>query len=128
MRIALPVYPEFAAPDAIARTRCSATDRDPRSLLCPDRRCIIGDEKGLLRLEIEHTFDVARSAPCTPDLAGGGPNLGGTPHRRHNGYDLLDGSNVILMDWATSPNVSRVRGDGVRCHGSSGPGTWRVWV
>jgi transcriptional regulator GlxA family with amidase domain len=61
MQIAIGLYPEFTSLDAMGPYQVLQLVPDTELVLCAERTGILTDDKGLLRLEIEHTFaDVPR--------------------------------------------------------------------
>jgi len=57
MQIAIGLYPEFTSLDAMGPYQVLQHVPDAELVLCAERTGILTDDKGLLRLEIERTFD-----------------------------------------------------------------------
>ena len=64
MQIAIGLYPEFTALDAIGPYQVFTQVPDVEVVLCAARRGRLSDDNGLLHLDIEHTFDEVTA----PDL------------------------------------------------------------
>jgi transcriptional regulator GlxA family with amidase domain len=57
VQIAIGLYPGFTALDAIGPYQVFANVPRAEVVLCAERRGALDDENGLLRLQVEHTFD-----------------------------------------------------------------------
>jgi transcriptional regulator GlxA family with amidase domain len=65
MQIAIGLYPEFTALDAIGPYQVLTQVPGVEVVLCATQRGRLSDDNGLLHLDIEHTFDEVRSPDIT---------------------------------------------------------------